>query len=99
MASIMENARQYEPKKTQNVADLNRVNLSWELKKNTGKDKEGKEFEYNFFELNGIEYRVPNQVLEKIQEAQKIKDDIQYVNVIKQGAGLGTRYSIEVLNE
>lgn len=99
MASILDSAKAYTPKKTLNIADLDRVNLSWELKEGVGTDKDGKDFEYNYFEVNGIEYRVPNSVLEKLKEGLQFRPDIKFIRVLKQGTGLGTKYSIVVLDD
>lgn len=97
MASIIESAKEYQPKQTLNIADLNSVDVSLNLEERKGQDNEGKEFSYKVAVIDGKDYRVPNTVLEKLQEAVKIKPDIKKIKVNKTGSGLSTRYSVEVL--
>ncbi len=97
MASIIESAREYEPKQTLNIADLNSVDVNLNLEDRTGKDNNGDEFKYKVTNVEGKEYRVPAMVLEKLKEALKIKPDIKRIKVNRSGSGLNTRYSVEVL--
>jgi len=97
MATLRETATAYEPPQTLNIADLDSVPLDLQIKEGKGKNQEGDEFSYKYAELNGKEYRVPNSVLEKIQEIIKLKPDVQNVRVIKSGSGLATRYKVEVI--
>ena len=95
MATLKEEAKAYEPKQTLNIADLDRVDLSFPIENRTGTDKENKEFSYKVMVVNGFEYRVPNTVLEKIKEMLDLKPDLGFVKVEKTGSGLGTRYSVK----
>jgi len=95
MASLKEEAQAYEPKTTLNIADLDRVDLSFPIEPRTGTDKDGKEFDYKVMVANGIEYRVPNTVLEKIREMLDLKPDLKVIKVEKSGSGLATRYSVK----
>lgn len=103
MATIFESAKAYEPSQTLNIADLESVDVNLQLEERTGKkrDESGKEtgetFTYKVIVVDGQDYRVPNTVLEKLQEALKIKSDIKKFKVNKTGSGLATRYSVEVL--
>jgi hypothetical protein len=95
MASIKEEAERYEPKQTLNIADLDRVDLSFPLEPRTGTDKDGKEFDYKVMVANGQEYRVPNTVLEEIKKMLDLKPDLKAVKVEKSGSGLSTRYTVK----
>jgi hypothetical protein len=95
MASIKEEAERYEPKQTLNIADLDRVDLSFPLEPRTGTDKDGKEFNYKVMVANGQEYRVPNTVLEEIKKMLDLKPDLKAVKVEKSGSGLSTRYTVK----
>jgi len=95
MATLREEAKAYEPKQTLNIADLDRVNLSFPIEERTGTDKDNKEFTYKVMVVNGFEYRVPNTVLEKIKEMLDLKPDLEYVKVEKTGSGLNTRYTVK----
>ena len=46
MSSIIESAKDYEPKRTLNIADLNKVDVNLQLENRTGKDNEDKTFSY-----------------------------------------------------
>jgi len=95
MASLKEEAERYEPKQTLNIADLDRVDLSFPLEPRTGTDKDGKEFNYKVMVANGQEYRVPNTVLEEIKKMLDLKPDLKAVKVEKSGSGLSTRYTVK----
>lgn len=94
MASLKEEAQAYEPKQTLNIADLDRVDLSFPLEDRIGTDKDGKEFKYKVLIANGQEFRVPNTVLEEIQKMLDLKPDLKFVKVEKSGTGLSTRYTV-----
>lgn len=95
MVTLKETAQAYEPKTTLNIADLDRVDLSFPIESRTGKDKDGDDFNYKVMIVNGIEYRVPNTVLEKIKEMLDLKPDLKFVKVEKSGSGLATRYAVK----
>lgn len=98
MTSFKEQAKAYEPKTTLNIADLDRFDISTQLEERTGTGQDGKEFKYKVAILNGIEYRVPNTALEETKKLLAVKEDIQFIKVIKQGSGLATKYSVAVLD-
>jgi hypothetical protein len=95
--TILDMAKGYEPKKTLNIADLDKVNVDFVPEERTGTDSDGKEFRYNVVVQENKEYRIPNVVFEELQKALKIRADIKSFKVIKKGSGLNTRYNIEVL--
>jgi len=97
MTTIIDSAKAYEPKRTLNIADLDKVDVNLNLEDRTGTDSDGKEFSYQVTVIDGKEYRVPSMVLEKLKEALKIKSDIKSFKALQTGSGLNTRYSIEVL--
>ncbi len=101
MTTIIESAKAYEPKQTLNIADLSEVDVNLDLQDRTGKKKNDKgeeeTFEYQIAIIKDKEYRVPATVLEKLQEALKIKSDIKKIKVNRTGSGLNTKYSIEVI--
>lgn len=92
--TLREESEAYEPKKTLNIADLDRVDLNWPIEDRTGEDKEGEKFAYKVMIVNNIEYRVPVSVLEEIKKMLDLKPDLKYVKVEKSGSGLGTKYSV-----
>ena len=103
MSNLKETAQAYEPKKTLNIADLDRVDLTWPVENRAGvavkQDEEGKDYEesysYKVMVVNEMEYRVPNSVLEEIQKMIELVPELQFVNVEKTGSGFGTKYSVK----
>jgi len=95
MVSLKDTATEYEPKLTLNIADLDKVDISFPVEDRSGTNAEGKDFEYKVMVANNLEYRVPNTVLEEIQKILKLKPDTKFVKVTKKGSGLGTIYSVE----
>ena len=81
MESLKEAANAYVPKQTLNVADLDKVDLSFPMEDRTGTDNENKEFKYKVIVMNDQEYRVPNTVLEEIQKILKLKPETKAVKV------------------
>lgn len=96
MVSLKEEAQAYQPKTTLNITDLERVDLTFPVEEREGTDKEGKPFSYKVMVANGIEYRVPNSVLEEIKKMLELKPDLTHVKVTSTGTGLSTRYSVAV---
>jgi len=96
MTTLKEEAQAYEPKRTLNIADLDRVDISLPVEERVGTDKEGKDFRYKVMVANDIEYRVPYTVLDEIKKMLALKSDITHVKVKQTGSGLNTRYSVNV---
>lgn len=96
MTTLKEEAQAYEPKRTLNIADLDRVDLSFPMEERSGTDKDGKPYNYKVMVVNGIDYRVPFTVLDEIKKMLALKPDLTHVKVTQSGSGLNTRYSVAV---
>lgn len=94
MASLKEEAETYVAKKTKNIADLDIVPVNLDVFEETGTDKEGKEFTYKYVLWEGENYRVPNTVLDDLKTMVKENPKLEFIKVIKEGEGLGTRYKV-----
>ena len=94
MATIKEEAQAYEPPQTLNIADLDKIPIDLELKDGTGKDKEGIDFKYKYAEIEGKQYRVAGSILGGIKAILQKMPNLQFVQVIKQGQGMNTRYQV-----
>ena len=94
MATIKEAAQAYEPPQTLNIADLDKIPIDLELKDGSGKDKEGQEFKYKYAEIEGKQYRVAGSILGGIKAILEKVPTLQFVQVIKQGQGMNTRYQV-----
>lgn len=96
-ATLKETATDYIPKRTLNVTDLDRVDLSFPVEDRTGTDKDGKKFDYKVIVANSQEFRVPATVLEEIKKILKLKPEAKFVKATSTGSGLNTVYSVEFL--
>ena len=98
MATFKEAAENYEHKRTQNIADLEKFDISEPTEEREGKDNEGKVFKYNVLVRDGEDYRVPNTVLETVKGilAANAKHDkeVTTFSVEKTGEGMGTKYQV-----
>ena len=95
--TLKETATDYVPKRTLNITDLDKVDLSLPMENREGMNKDGKEFNYQVMLVNEQEYRVPATVLEEIKKILKLKPDAKFVKVKSTGSGLNTTYSVEFL--
>ena len=94
MTNLGDGAKSFEAKTMKNIADLEVVTLDVPFVENEErKDSEGKQYIDNYITIDGIEYRVPNSVLEQIKAIIKGKPDTKAVKVTKSGTGLGTKYN------
>jgi len=96
--TFKETAEEYEPKRTANIADLDKFDVSEPIEEREGKDNEGKIFKYNVLVRDGEDYRVPNTVLETVKGilAANAKHDkeVTTFSVEKTGEGMGTKYQV-----
>ncbi len=97
--TLKENAKEYIQKRTLNVTDLDKVDLSFPMEDRLGTDKEGKEFSYKVIVINEQEYRVAGTVLGEIQKIIKLKPEAKFVKVTSTGSGLNTKYEVEYVEE
>jgi hypothetical protein len=97
--TLKENAKEYVLKRTLNVTDLDKVDLSFPMENRTGIDKEGNNFEYKVIVMNEQEYRVAGTVLGEIQKILKLKPEAKFVKVTSSGSGLNTKYEVEYVEE
>jgi hypothetical protein len=94
MATLREEAKQYQPPQTLNIADLEKIPIDIELKDGSGKDKEGEVFHYKYAVIDGKEYRVAGSIIGGIRALLEKIPSLGYVTVIKQGQGMNTRYQV-----
>lgn len=107
MGNLKSESQAYEPKKTLNIADLDKVDITWQIEDRSGtttkKNREGVDYEetyyYKVMIVNSIEYRVPNVVLEEIKKMLKLKPTISFINVDRTGSGVNTKYEVEEWTE
>jgi len=107
MSNLKEEAKAYVPKITLNIADLDKVDLTWPIETRSGtalkQDADGKDYEESYTKkvmvVNEQEYYVPNTVLEEIKKMIELVPELQFVKVEKTGSGYGTKYSVKKVEE
>ena len=98
MATLKEFAMSYESKKTKNISELNEVPIDLSIKGDFFTDNKGEDIPYNYVELNGERYRIPNSVIADLKQILVSKPTCTKVKVSKTGSGLGTKYTVIPLN-
>jgi len=94
MSTLKEEAQNYEPQTTLNIADLDKIPIDLELFDGEGKNKEGEPFYYKYAKIDGREYRVAGSILGGIKAILKKIPNLKFVSVIKQGSGMNTTYTV-----
>lgn len=94
MANLKETAQAYEPPQTLNIADLEKVSVNVEVKKEAGMSKEGEAFSYHYTEVDGKKYRIPGSVIGGLKGVLTKMPHIQWVIVLREGHGMNTRYQV-----
>lgn len=94
MATLGEVAKAYEPPQTLNIADLDKIPISIEVKDGEGTDKNGETFTYKYATIEGKDYRIAGSIIGGIKALMAKVPNLQYVQVIKTGAGMNTRYQV-----
>jgi len=94
MVQIKEEAEAYESKQTKNISELPLVAIDLEIKEETFKDGDGKEFTIKFVEINNERYRVPVSVLKNLKAILEEKPDLKTFKVKKIGSGMNTEYTV-----
>ena len=94
MSSLKEEALAYEAKRTLNITDLEKVDLSFPIESRSGENRDGETYNYKVMVVNGQEYRTPYTVLEEIKKMLALKPDLAFVKVTKTGEGKATKYSV-----
>lgn len=95
MATLRETAMAYEPpQQTKNIAELEKIPVDIELKDGSAKNNAGEEFKYKFAEIEGIKYRIAGSIIGGIKTLLKRMPNLKYVQVLKEGAGINTKYQV-----
>lgn len=94
MAKMKDMAKDYTPKATPNISELEKVSVDVEIKEEEFTTEEGDTFKVNIAIVEGKKYRVPNMVLKQLKAILTKKPYIKYISVVKDGEGLKTSYSV-----
>ena len=94
MATLKEEAQTYEPPKTLNIADLEKIPIDIEVHSREGQKTDGEKFKYLYAEIDGKEYRIAGSILGGIKAILQKLPNVKHVSVIKQGEGMNTKYQV-----
>jgi hypothetical protein len=92
--NLKESALAYQPKTAKNITELKSVDITLAMQVETGKDSEGEEYSYQYVEVAGEKYRVPDSVLKQLKEIGKIRPNLRNFVVTKTGEGRLTKYQV-----
>lgn len=92
MGSLKEEAENYKPNQT--VADLEFVDVTWEIQEKQKESPEGERYSVKVVEHNHNDYRVPNSVLNQLKAVLETKPDLKRFKVASSGTGLATKYQV-----
>ena len=99
MGTISESAKNFEPNRMKNIADLEVVRTDVKFIENESRtDQSGEEYKVSYFTQEGFEYRTPASVLEQLQAILKSKPGLKTFKVDKKGEGKGTKYQVIALD-
>ena len=95
MGTIKEEAKNYEAPKARNISEVSKIPTDLQVLEDSGEDKDGKAYRYNYFlDEDGTKVRLPNSVLDQIQQILIDMPDLKNFKVSRKGEGLNTRYSV-----
>ena len=94
MATLIEEARAYEPQQMKNIADLPEVPVDLEVVEKIFKEGSEDEFKAKVATLNNDDYRVPVSVLGALKAIAEAKPDVKRVKVVRTGEGKQTKYTV-----
>ena len=94
MKSIKQASQEYEPPKTKNIADLDKVSVDIPIEERTFQDSEGKDFTIEVVVVDGEDYRVPVSVKKALKVILADNKNLKHFKVLVSGEGLKTQYNV-----
>jgi len=94
MASIKEEAKEFKPMQTKNIAELKEVSVDLEIFDREGKNNDGEVFKYKVVVVDGEDYRIPGIVIGNLKAILEKKPDLKTFSVSRKGTGLQTQYTL-----
>ena len=94
MTTIKENAQTFVPRMTKNIAELPTISVEYQVQTKTSTNRDGEEFTYNYIEVNGEEFRLPDSVLKDLKAILEKKPTLKSFSVSKSGDGRNTKYTV-----
>lgn len=94
MTTLKETAKAFEPQQTRNVTELEKVPVDAETQIRIYKENTPEQFTKTVIVVGGLDYYVPNSVIEEIKMLLEKMPTLQFVQVEKKGEGLNTKYKV-----
>jgi len=94
MSSIKELAKEYTPKQTKNIADLDKVSTDVAVETKEFTKEDGEKFSFDVVTIEGEDYRVPTSVIIQLKAVMEKKPNLKFFSVAKSGEGLKTTYQV-----
>ena len=94
MGSLKEEAQAYQPPKTKNISELERIPVDLQVEEKEYMREDKTTFTVKVIVLNGEDYRVPTSVLKNLKAMVEQKPDLKEFKVVKTGEGLKTEYTV-----
>jgi|TARA_Y100000310_G_scaffold62935_1_gene58202 hypothetical protein len=98
MGTLGQEADQYEPPKTKNISELEKVSVDAEIVEKEYEKSDGSTFKLKVIVVDGEDYRVPTSVLKALKTIREEKPELKFLKVKKTGEGLKTEYTIVTLD-
>lgn len=92
--SIKEMAKDYQPKTAKNITELKSIDVALVVDTEEGTDQNNEPYSYNYVEIEGTKYRMPDSVLRDLKGILEKKPNLKTFCVSKQGEGRLTRYTV-----
>ena len=92
--TLKDEAKEYVPQQTKNIADLPEVSTSLVVEDRKGTNKDGDNYSYKVVVVDGEDYRVPGKVLGDLKAILEKKPNLAKFAVTKKGSGLQTAYTV-----
>lgn len=94
MATIFDEAQNYEPPKTKNIADLEVVRTDAQIEGREFTKEDGTTFSMKVVTVNHEDYRVPVSVIKSLKAIREEKPELKTFKVKRTGEGMKTEYTI-----
>lgn len=88
MASLKDSALKYTAKKE--LYDLDKIDVSLEVKQDTFDGKDGKKIQFNYIEIEGYKYTIKSDLMQEIKNTLEVRPQTKFIKVRK--ASNGTLY-------
>jgi hypothetical protein len=92
--SLRQAAQTYVPKSAKNITELKSVDADLLFEIESGVNKDGEEFTYNYITIDDVKYRVPDSVLKDLKSILEKKPALKTFCVSKSGEGRNTKYTV-----